>query len=100
MEELALSLLHTSQRQRYFEAHQVTVITNQPIKQMLNKPKALGKLEKYAVELGDYGITYEPQSAMKGHVLADHLSETPIKESTESSFRRTIVVAEKDEIEA
>nr|GEX43619.1 reverse transcriptase domain-containing protein [Tanacetum cinerariifolium] len=51
---------------RYFKAHPIKVITDQPLKQILNKARALGKLAKYSVELGAYNITYEPRSAMKG----------------------------------
>nr|GFC74729.1 reverse transcriptase domain-containing protein [Tanacetum cinerariifolium] len=38
------------------------------IKQILNKPKASGKLAKYAVELGAYNIAHMPQNAIKGQV--------------------------------
>ncbi|GJZ11851.1 reverse transcriptase domain-containing protein [Tanacetum coccineum] len=42
------------------------VITDQPIKQILNKPEVSGKLAKYAVELGAYNIAYIPRTAVKG----------------------------------
>ncbi|GJT40208.1 hypothetical protein Tco_0940073 [Tanacetum coccineum] len=58
--------------------HPIKVITDQPIKQILNKPEVSGKLAKYAVELGAYNITYVPQNTVKGQVLADFLNETPI----------------------
>ncbi|GJZ50662.1 reverse transcriptase domain-containing protein [Tanacetum coccineum] len=74
LEKLALCLLHLSQRlRRYFEAHPI-----QPIKQILNKPEASGKLAKYAVELWAYNITYMPLNAVKGQVLADFLNEVPV----------------------
>ncbi|GKB20944.1 reverse transcriptase domain-containing protein [Tanacetum coccineum] len=56
----------TRRLKRYFEAHLVKVITDQPIKQILNKTEALGKLAKYAVELGTYNITFEPRNVVKG----------------------------------
>ena len=53
IEKLALTLLHLSRRlRRYFEAHPIKVITDQPIKQILGKAEAFGKLAKYIVELG------------------------------------------------
>ncbi|GJR63394.1 reverse transcriptase domain-containing protein [Tanacetum coccineum] len=74
LEKLALCLLHLSQRlRRYFEAHPI-----QPIKQILNKPEASGKLAKYAVELWAYNITYMPLNAVKGQVLTDFLNEVPV----------------------
>ncbi|GKB95176.1 reverse transcriptase domain-containing protein [Tanacetum coccineum] len=67
LKELPLSLLHASQRlHRYFEARLIKVITDKPIKQILNKVEASDKLEKHAIELRAYDITYEPQNAVKG----------------------------------
>ncbi|GJZ38613.1 reverse transcriptase domain-containing protein [Tanacetum coccineum] len=37
---------------------------------------ASGRLAKWAVELGAYGITYVPRVAVKGQVLADFLADT------------------------
>ncbi|GKB03411.1 reverse transcriptase domain-containing protein [Tanacetum coccineum] len=51
---------------RYFEAHPFRVITDQPIKQILNKPEVFGKLVKYDVELGAYNIMHVPRNAIKG----------------------------------
>ncbi|GJS19253.1 reverse transcriptase domain-containing protein [Tanacetum coccineum] len=79
LEKLALCLLHLSRRlRRCFKAHPIKVITDQPIKQILNKPDASGKLAKYAVELGAYNIAYMPRKAVKGQVLADFLNEVPV----------------------
>ena len=72
MEKLAVCLLHASRRiRRYFEAHPMTMITDQPIRQILSKAEASGKMAKYAMELGAYDITYIPRNAVKGQVLAD-----------------------------
>nr|GEX68056.1 reverse transcriptase domain-containing protein [Tanacetum cinerariifolium] len=67
LEKLALCLLNLSRRlRRYFDAYPIKVITDQPIKHILNKTKAFGKLAKYAVELGAYNITYIPRNTVKG----------------------------------
>ena len=67
LEKLILSLLHASRRlRRYFEAHPIKVITDQPIKQILSKAQASSKLAKYSVELGAYNIEYVPRNAIKG----------------------------------
>nr|GEZ61646.1 reverse transcriptase domain-containing protein [Tanacetum cinerariifolium] len=42
---------------------------------ILNSPKASGRLAKWAVELGAYGITYAPRKAIKGQVLVDFLAD-------------------------
>ncbi|GKB25728.1 hypothetical protein Tco_0865129 [Tanacetum coccineum] len=55
----------------------------QPIRQVMEKFESSGKLAKYSVELGAYNITYMPRNAVKGQVLADFLTETPIGEGQE-----------------
>ncbi|GKA38003.1 reverse transcriptase domain-containing protein [Tanacetum coccineum] len=78
MEKLALALVHAARRlRRYFQAHPIKVITDSPIGQVLNNSGASGRLAKWAVELGAYGITYVPRVAVKGQVLADFLADTP-----------------------
>lgn len=50
----------------HFQAHQVTVLTNQPLRNILHKPDLSGRLVKWAIELSEYGIKYQPRLAMKG----------------------------------
>ncbi|GJY97175.1 reverse transcriptase domain-containing protein [Tanacetum coccineum] len=63
---------------RYFEAHPIKVITDQPLKQILDKAEASRKLAKYSIELGAYNIVYDPRSAVKGQVLEDLINEVPV----------------------
>ncbi|GJR80494.1 reverse transcriptase domain-containing protein [Tanacetum coccineum] len=47
MEKLILALVSASKRlKRYFQAHTIVVITDQPIKQMLSNPEVAGRLLK------------------------------------------------------
>ncbi|GKC52840.1 reverse transcriptase domain-containing protein [Tanacetum coccineum] len=88
MEKLALSLIHMTRRlRRYFKAHPIKVIIDQLIKNILNNTETLGKLAKYAVELGAYNITFIPRNAVNGQVLEDFLSEAPEGEEEELYFR-------------
>ncbi|GJW20020.1 reverse transcriptase domain-containing protein [Tanacetum coccineum] len=94
LEKLALSLLHMSRRlRRYFEAHPIKVISDQPIKQILSKVQVSGKLAKYSIELGSYNITYEPRNAIKGQVLADFLSEAPVGTKSEGSGAGLVLIS-------
>ncbi|GKE22711.1 reverse transcriptase domain-containing protein [Tanacetum coccineum] len=77
MKKLALALVHVGRLRRYFQAHPIKVITDSPIGQVLNNSGALGRLVKWAVELGAYGITYILRVTVKGQVLADFLADTP-----------------------
>ena len=89
VEKLALALLHLSRRlRRYFEAHPLKVITDHPIKQVLNRAESFGRLAKYTVELGTYNITYVPRNVVKGQVLADFINEVPIGTAYPNPKRR------------
>nr|GEY79351.1 reverse transcriptase domain-containing protein [Tanacetum cinerariifolium] len=79
LEKMTLALRHVSRRlRRYFEAHPITVITDQPLKQILSKADMSGRVAPYAVELGEHNITYECRNAIKGQVLADFINEIPV----------------------
>ncbi|GJY68257.1 reverse transcriptase domain-containing protein [Tanacetum coccineum] len=81
LKKVALALRHVSRRlRRYLEAHPITVITDQPIKQILSKADTSGKIAQYSVELGAYNITYEPCSAIKGQIITDFINEGQIDE--------------------
>ncbi|GJR12087.1 reverse transcriptase domain-containing protein [Tanacetum coccineum] len=70
MDKLALALVHAARRlRRYFQAYPIKVITNNPIGQVLNNSGAPGRLAKWAVELGAYGITYVPRVVVKDQRL-------------------------------
>ncbi|GJU17868.1 reverse transcriptase domain-containing protein [Tanacetum coccineum] len=78
MEKLVLSLVFTAKRlRRYFQAHPITVITDQPIKQIMSYPDVAGRLQKWSVMLGEHNITYRLRTSVKGQILADFLVEKP-----------------------
>lgn len=57
IEKLVLALVVTARRLRpYFQSHKVVVLTNQPLKNILSRPKVFGRLVKWAIELGEYDI--------------------------------------------
>nr|GEX28033.1 reverse transcriptase domain-containing protein [Tanacetum cinerariifolium] len=56
---------------------QKVVITDQPIKQVISKPDALGRLQKWSVLLGEHNISYRQRTAVKGQILADLIIEKP-----------------------
>ncbi|GJX84132.1 reverse transcriptase domain-containing protein [Tanacetum coccineum] len=76
MEKLVLALLSASKRlKRYFQAHTVVVITDQPIKQLLSSSEISGRMLKWKFELEGYDIQYRPRTAIKGQILADFIVE-------------------------
>ncbi|GJY58160.1 reverse transcriptase domain-containing protein [Tanacetum coccineum] len=99
MEKLALALVHADRRlRRYFQGHTIKVIMKKPINQILNSREASGRLAKWAVELGAYGITYVPSNAIKGQVLADFLDDTMAGDDpTSKGTTKTKKILEPDE---
>nr|GEY93226.1 reverse transcriptase domain-containing protein [Tanacetum cinerariifolium] len=76
MEKLVLSLVFAAKRlRRYFQAHPITVITDQPIKQVMSRPDVAGRLQKWSIMLGEHNITYRPRTLVKGQILANFLNE-------------------------
>ncbi|GJX07023.1 reverse transcriptase domain-containing protein [Tanacetum coccineum] len=85
MEKLVLALVHASKRlKRYFQAHPIIVITDQPIKQVLSRPEVAGRLQKWSKELGEYAIHYRPRVSIKGQILADFIVERPEEDSSDT----------------
>nr|GEZ06455.1 reverse transcriptase domain-containing protein [Tanacetum cinerariifolium] len=76
MEKLVLSLVFAAKRlRRYFQTHPITVITDQPIKQVMSRPDVAGRIQKWSIMLGEHNITYRLRTSIKGQILADFLNE-------------------------
>lgn len=76
MEQTALALRCVARKLRpYFQAHQIIVLTNQPLRSILHKPDLSGRMLKWAIELSEYGIKYQPRLSTKGQVMADFITE-------------------------
>ncbi|GJY56945.1 reverse transcriptase domain-containing protein [Tanacetum coccineum] len=95
MEKLVLALLSASKRlKRYFQAHTVVVITDQPIKQLLSSSEISGRMLKWKFELEGYDIQYRPRTAIKGQILADFIVERPEEESPDELMTEPEVLPE------
>ncbi|KAL2236302.1 UNVERIFIED_CONTAM: Retrovirus-related Pol polyprotein from transposon 17.6 [Sesamum indicum] len=76
IEKLALALIVTARKLRsYFQGHRIVVLTNHPLRNVLARPEASGRLVKWAVELGEFDIEYQARTSLKGQVLADFMIE-------------------------
>ena len=77
IEKHLYALVHAARKLRpYFHAHEVTVLTNQPLKHFLQKPDASGRMIKWAVELTELRIHIAARTAIKGQALADFIVES------------------------
>ncbi|GJW47865.1 reverse transcriptase domain-containing protein [Tanacetum coccineum] len=88
MEKLVLALAHARKRLRiYFQAHPIIVITDQPIKNILSNPEVAGRMQKWSIQLWEFGIHYRPRVSVKSQVLADFIVERPEEEGQDDSTK-------------
>ena len=77
IEKFAYALVMASRKLRsYFEAHNILVLTGQPLTNVLRKLDASRRPLKWAMELSRYNLAFEPWRAIKAQVLADFLVES------------------------
>ncbi|KAH9653209.1 hypothetical protein KPL70_027331 [Citrus sinensis] len=55
------------------EAHPIVVMTDQSLRQTLQKPDASGRLVKWSVELSEFDLSYRPRGVIKTQALADFM---------------------------
>ncbi|KAI3457130.1 hypothetical protein Pfo_013793 [Paulownia fortunei] len=86
IEKKGLALITTARRLRpYFLSHKIVIRTNLPLRQVLGKPETSGRMVKWAVEMSEYDIDYQPRVAVKAQALADFLQKmTPTDEILET----------------
>jgi len=76
LEKAALAVVFSARRLRhYFHSFTVLVMTDLPIQKVLKKPDVAGRMVKWAVELSEFDIKYEPQGPIKGRIFVDFVVE-------------------------
>jgi hypothetical protein len=74
--KLLYAVLVASRKLRhYFQAHKVVVMTSFPLKAILYNPNATGNIAKWAAELAEFQLDFQPRHAIKSQVLADFIIE-------------------------
>ncbi len=72
LEKAALALLQATKKlPHYFQASTVTVLTDLPLKMLLQRSDFARRITKWGVQLGSFDIEYKPRTVIKGQVLAD-----------------------------
>jgi hypothetical protein len=64
-------VMATRKLKHYFEAHKVTVLTDQPLNDLFISKEALSRIAKWATGLSQHKIDFGKRSAIKSQVLAD-----------------------------
>src|SRR3954464_3960486 len=71
-QKLAYDVFMTArQPSHYFQEHQVMVVNEAPLNNILNNPEATGRVALWGIELSPLDIIYEKRLAMKSQVLPD-----------------------------
>ncbi|CAL1358448.1 unnamed protein product [Linum trigynum] len=72
IEKAVLAFILAARKLRpYFQGHQVTILSNLPLKKILRGMDVSGRMTKWAVELSVHDIAYAPRPSINGQVLAD-----------------------------
>ena len=97
MEKLAFALITASRKLRnHFQTHVINVLTDHPLKKVMNKLEAAERLIQWAIELGEFDIRYQPRSVINAQALVDFIAKfTPNHgdlEKVEEDWRWVIYV--------
>ena len=72
LEKAILAVVHASRKlPHYFQAHTVVVLTQLPLKSVLQTADYTGRIALWNTILGAFDIKYMPRTSIKGQVLAD-----------------------------
>jgi ribonuclease HI len=94
IEKLAFALVMASRKLRpYFQAHTIRVLTEYPLRKVMQKLDLSGRLANWAIELGQFDLEFIPRNAIKGQALADFLVEfTNVPEIEQPDMERKWVI--------
>jgi ribonuclease HI len=68
-------LVASRKMHHYFQAHKVVVMTSFPLKAILYNSNATGNIAKWAAELAEFQLDFQPRHTIKSQVLADFIVE-------------------------
>ena len=76
IERATLAIVFSTRRLRhYFQSFTIIVMTNLLIRKVLQKPDVAGRMVRWAVELSEFDVQYEPRGPIKGQVYVDFVVE-------------------------
>jgi len=68
-------LISARKLKHYFEAHPISVVSENPLGEILHNRDASGRIVKWSIELAAHHITFVPRTAIKSQVLADFVAD-------------------------
>ena len=95
IEKMLFALVISARRLRpYFQAHAIIVLTDQPLRQIMQKHELSGRLVRWAIELSEFDIQYKPRPSIKSQSLADFVAECTLPD--EVTMEELTKVAEEE----
>ena len=87
LEKAILVVMHTSHKlPHYFQSYTVVILTQLPLRYLLQSANYTGRIAKWGIILGAFDIKYMPRTFIKGQVLIDlvaEFTESPLEEEVE-----------------
>uniref|UniRef100_A0A2N9HQL3 Uncharacterized protein n=1 Tax=Fagus sylvatica TaxID=28930 RepID=A0A2N9HQL3_FAGSY len=100
LEKAALALLYAAKKlPHYFQSSTVTVLSDLPLKMLLQRSDFTGRITRWGVYLGSLGVEYKPRTAIKGQVLAEFLAEFQYDPSNPTLFNPAQTDFNSDKVE-
>ena len=76
LKKAILAVVHATRKfLHYFQAHTVVVLTQFPLKSILQSADYIGRIAQWGTILGAFDIKYMPRTSVKGQVQADLVAE-------------------------
>jgi len=76
IEKIAYAVLISSRKlKHYFQAHEITVPSSQPLGDILANKEVSGRIGKWATELSQYELNYVSRTTIKSQSLADFMAD-------------------------
>jgi uncharacterized membrane protein len=94
IEKIAYAVLISSRKlKHYFQGHEITVPTSQPLGDILKSKKAFDRIGKWAIELSQFKITYVPRTTIKSQALVDFMADwiPPAQNISQSSNQPWVI---------
>ena len=75
-QKLVLGVFMASRKlKHYFQENPTIVVSSAPLADIIQNQEAMGRIAKWAIELGAYHIKYEPRTTVKSQVLVDFIND-------------------------
>jgi len=91
IEKMAYAVLISSRKlKHYFQVHEITVPSSQPLGDILSNKEASRRIGKWVVELSQFKLNYVSRTSIKSQALADFMADwTPLAHQPSQPQKQT-----------